>query len=158
MHYFVSILILQSSWRGRESCLQMYCYCKRSVALPHGAMARSAVYDFILLIILTYFLPAFLCLFLLLSWIWSVILISLAQTNSRYQWMLVQTLLKIKKQGSIVSQIWHLRLRPTLAIIGYWLKLCRRSRNKVQSYLKSGLLVIVKVILNTFVSCHNKAR
>ena len=36
--------------------LQMHCFCKCSVALPHGAKGWSAVYDFgNLLIILTYF-------------------------------------------------------------------------------------------------------
>ena len=52
MYYFVSFLVLQSSRRGREmaSCfaffvLQMSCYCKRSVTLPHGAMGWPAVYD-----------------------------------------------------------------------------------------------------------------
>ena len=51
MHYFVSFIVLQSSWRGRESwllcyfVLQMYCYSKCSVALPHGAVGWSAVCD-----------------------------------------------------------------------------------------------------------------
>ena len=52
MHYFMSFLVLQSSWRGRENwllcfCLLdgMFCYCKWSVALPHGAVCWSAVCD-----------------------------------------------------------------------------------------------------------------
>ena len=51
MHYFVSILVLQSSLRGREILL-FCCYCLTdvllllcSVALPHGAVGWSAVFD-----------------------------------------------------------------------------------------------------------------
>ena len=51
MHYFVSILVLQSSLRGREEkagcfaiiVLQVYCCYKFAVALPHGAVGWSAV-------------------------------------------------------------------------------------------------------------------
>ena len=51
MHYFVSILVLQSSWRGRKSgsfafiVLRLSCYCKCSVILPHGVMGWPAVCD-----------------------------------------------------------------------------------------------------------------
>ena len=51
MNYFVSILVLQSSSRGRAAgcfaniVLQMYCYYKCSVAPPHGAMGWSAICD-----------------------------------------------------------------------------------------------------------------
>ena len=52
MHYFVSILVLQLSWRGKERAgffaiivLQMYCYYKCSVALPHSVVGWSAVCD-----------------------------------------------------------------------------------------------------------------
>ena len=52
MHYFMSFLVLQSSWRGRERAgffafivFWMSCYCKCLVALPRGAVYWSAVYD-----------------------------------------------------------------------------------------------------------------
>ena len=51
MHYFVSILVLQSS-RGRKKggcfasiVLKLYCRYKRPVAFPHSAMCRFAVSD-----------------------------------------------------------------------------------------------------------------
>ena len=50
MHYFVSLLVLQSSSREREAgcfafiIVQMNCYYKCSVALPHGAVGWSAVF------------------------------------------------------------------------------------------------------------------
>ena len=49
MHYSVSILVLQSSEEEDNSCcfaiivLQLYCYYKYSVALPHGIGARSLI-------------------------------------------------------------------------------------------------------------------
>ena len=52
MHYFVSILVLQSPGRGRETgcfafiVLQMYCYYNCSVSLTHGAVGWSAVGDY----------------------------------------------------------------------------------------------------------------
>ena len=51
MHYFVAILVLQSSGRGRGSWLlcfyflQMSCNYKYHVSLFHGAMGWSAVCD-----------------------------------------------------------------------------------------------------------------
>ena len=51
VHYFVSFLVLQSSWRRRESwllcfyCLTDVFYCKCSVTLPQGAVGLSAVCD-----------------------------------------------------------------------------------------------------------------
>ena len=47
---FVSILVLQSSWRGRACCfafivLRMTCYCKCSVTLPHGTVGWSVMCD-----------------------------------------------------------------------------------------------------------------
>ena len=51
MHYFMSFLVLQSSWRGRESWLLcffvfwMSCYFKSSVALLHSAVGWAAVCD-----------------------------------------------------------------------------------------------------------------
>ena len=51
MLYFVPILVLQSSCRGKKAgyfaiiVLHMYCYFKCSVALTHGAMGWSAVCD-----------------------------------------------------------------------------------------------------------------
>ena len=51
MHCFVSILVLQSSWRGESwllcylFVLQVYCYYKCSVALSRGAMVGSVVCD-----------------------------------------------------------------------------------------------------------------
>ena len=62
MHHFVLFLVLQLSWQGSESwllCLNSLpgvfqeAVLKCSVALPHGAVVRSAVWDF--LFILTYF-------------------------------------------------------------------------------------------------------
>ena len=56
MHYFVYILAVQSSWRRKESwllcyyiciVLQMYCFYKYSVALPHGYVGWSAVCDLV---------------------------------------------------------------------------------------------------------------
>ena len=44
MHYFLSILVLQSSLRGRKAgcfsiiVLQMYCYIKGFFALPHSTV------------------------------------------------------------------------------------------------------------------------
>ena len=51
MHYFVSFLVLQSSWRGREPVallyvLRMSCYCIFSVTLPYGVVGWSAVCDY----------------------------------------------------------------------------------------------------------------
>ena len=49
VRWFVSILVLQSSWSGRESWLLCYFVLMVSrdccVALPHGAMSLSAVCD-----------------------------------------------------------------------------------------------------------------
>ena len=51
MHYFVSFLVLQSYWRGRESWLlciyflRMSCNSKCFVAIPQGAVGWSALYD-----------------------------------------------------------------------------------------------------------------
>ena len=51
MHYFVSILFYNHlEEEEKVDCfaiivLQMYCYCKCSVALPHGAVGWSAVCD-----------------------------------------------------------------------------------------------------------------
>ena len=51
MHYFVSILVLQSlKEEEKAGCftiivLQITCHCKCSVVLPHGAVGWSAVYD-----------------------------------------------------------------------------------------------------------------
>ena len=52
MHYFVSILVLFNPLEEEEKAacfaiivLQMYCYCICSVALPHGIVCGSAVYD-----------------------------------------------------------------------------------------------------------------
>ena len=62
MYYFVSFLVLQLSRRGRKRwcfdiiVLQMYCYYKCFVALPHGVVGWSAVCFWYFLIILTYFL------------------------------------------------------------------------------------------------------
>ena len=63
MHYFVSILVLQSSWRGRESWLLCY-YCLTDVLLLLmlcGSSSRCrglvcSVWLWYLLILLTYFL------------------------------------------------------------------------------------------------------
>ena len=51
MYDFVSILVLQSSWRGKKAgcfaiiVLQMYYYYKYSVILPQGAVGWSAECD-----------------------------------------------------------------------------------------------------------------
>ena len=51
MHYFVSILVLHyQEEEEKAGCvaiivLQMYCYYKCSVVLPHGAMSWSVVCD-----------------------------------------------------------------------------------------------------------------
>ena len=51
LHYVVSIIVLQSSYRGRESwllaiiVLWMFCFYKWSVALSHDAANWSAVRD-----------------------------------------------------------------------------------------------------------------
>ena len=51
MHYFAFILVcnhLEEEEKAGCSAIivkQMYCYKKCSVALPHGAMGWSAVYD-----------------------------------------------------------------------------------------------------------------
>ena len=52
MYYFESILVLQSSWNEKKAgcfaiiVLQMYCYYKCPIALPHGALGWSGVCDF----------------------------------------------------------------------------------------------------------------
>ena len=52
MYYILSLLVLQSSWRERESAgfpafnvFWMSCYCICPVDLPHSAMGCSAVCD-----------------------------------------------------------------------------------------------------------------
>ena len=47
MHYFVYMLVLQEEKAGCFAIfvLQMYCYNKCSVAIPHGAGDLSAVCD-----------------------------------------------------------------------------------------------------------------
>ena len=51
MYYFMSFLVLQSSWTGRYSWLlccidlRMACYCKCSMALPPPAVGCFAVCD-----------------------------------------------------------------------------------------------------------------
>ena len=47
MHYFMSIPVFAIilTWKRELVALLMSCYCKCSVALPHGAMHRSAVCD-----------------------------------------------------------------------------------------------------------------
>ena len=49
-HYFVSILVLHLEEEEKAVCfviitLQMYCYYKYSVTVPHGAVGWSAVCD-----------------------------------------------------------------------------------------------------------------
>ena len=63
MHCFMSFLVLQSSWRGRESWLLcfivfwMYCYCGCPVALLHSAMGLvCGLWLWYFLILPTYFL------------------------------------------------------------------------------------------------------
>ena len=47
MHYFVSIHLEEEEKAGCFAfiVLQMTCYCKCSMALPHGAVGWSAVCD-----------------------------------------------------------------------------------------------------------------
>ena len=51
MHYFVPILACNHlQEREKAGCfavvvLEMYCYCKCSVAFPHDAVGWSAVFD-----------------------------------------------------------------------------------------------------------------
>ena len=52
MHYFVPILVLHHLEEEKKAgffaiiVLQMYCYYKCSVALPHGDVGWSAVCDY----------------------------------------------------------------------------------------------------------------
>ena len=62
MHYFQSILVCnhlekeEKAWCFAFIVFKMYCYCKCSVALPHGAVGWSALCEIVVIPDLTHLL------------------------------------------------------------------------------------------------------